>query len=178
MLIVSKLTLFSCQNSSKSFHAARASCTNMRDLPTGSIRFHFIQGRCGSHKLIEVMLTKKKKLRQDRKCQAERGHSKVDWNVMIRGAVFFVTWNEIELHSYLSFDLTLASLAKRIQCLMRICCICQPVDFAETGLQSTLFWVKQHRRVFKYYFYLQVNQIRSITTVGRQGLPPQGIFFY
>lgn len=32
--------------------------------------------------------------------------------------------------------------------------------------------------VFKYYFYLQVNQIRAITMVGRQGLPPQGIFFY
>lgn len=63
MLIASKLTLFSCQNSSKSFHAARTSCTNMRHLPTGSIRFHFMQGPCGSHKLIEVMLTKKKKER-------------------------------------------------------------------------------------------------------------------
>lgn len=61
MLIASKLTLFSCQNSCKSFCAAKASCTNMRDLPTGSIRFHFIRGPRSSHKLIEVMLTKKKK---------------------------------------------------------------------------------------------------------------------
>lgn len=61
MLIASKLTLFSCQNSSKSFHAAKASCTNMRHLPTGSIRFQFMQGPCGSHKLMEVMLTHKKR---------------------------------------------------------------------------------------------------------------------
>lgn len=59
MLIASKLTLFSCQNSSKSFHSAKASCTNRRHLPTGSICFHFMQEPCGSHKLIEVMLTKK-----------------------------------------------------------------------------------------------------------------------
>lgn len=39
MLTGFKLTLFSCPNTSKSFHIALASCTNMNDLPTGSITF-------------------------------------------------------------------------------------------------------------------------------------------
>lgn len=47
MLIGFKLTLFSCQNTFKPFHAAQASCANMNDLPTGSINFHFIQEPCG-----------------------------------------------------------------------------------------------------------------------------------
>lgn len=94
MLIASKLTLFSCQNSSKSFHAAEASCTNMRHLPKGNIRFHLMQGPCGSHKLIEVMLTKR---REGRKCQPECGHLKSDCDValfLIKGAVFgHLAWN-------------------------------------------------------------------------------------
>lgn len=46
MLIGLKLTLCSCQNTFKSFHAAMASWTNMSNLPTGSITFHFIQEPC------------------------------------------------------------------------------------------------------------------------------------
>lgn len=39
MLIGFKLTLFGCPNTSKSFHAAWTSCTNIYDSPTGSIVF-------------------------------------------------------------------------------------------------------------------------------------------
>lgn len=95
MLIASKLTLFSCQNSSKSFHAAKASCTNMRHLPTGSIRFHFMQGPCGSHKLIEVMLTKKNDRVGSARQNAGTQRLAVTWRFSLLKVQFLVTWHEI-----------------------------------------------------------------------------------
>lgn len=170
MLIASKLTLFSCQNSSKSFHAARASCTNMRHLPTGSIRFHFMQGPCGSHKLIEVMLTKKEK-RKGRKCQAERGHSKVDCDVallVIKGAVFgYLPWNwTLLVLTWLWLPRKESAFNEKMLHLLANWFWEDRLTVGNLQGQTTL------SDVFKYYFYLQAHQIRFITKVGRQSLLP------